>query len=100
MLVPICATYTAPVNDASSEPVSLGKSGAGGSSVPNGSGAASAGGGGAGAASGAGHATKPTPPRLVLFAVIALGISGVAAVLSSIALYSQDTWLFHELSKS
>jgi hypothetical protein len=91
MLVPICGTYTARVNDASSEPVSLGKSGAGGSSTPN----------APGASNGApGSPKKPAPPRMVLFAVIALGISGLAAVLSSVALYSQDAWLFRELTKS
>ncbi len=81
-------TYTAPVTDASSEPVSLGKTGdtAG---KPN----------GGGPADGKPTGGKPLPPRTILLAVIMLGISGISAIVSGIALYGQDAWLLRELTK-
>jgi hypothetical protein len=78
-------TYTARVTDASSEPVSLGKS------------SGSAGNGGA---AGAGRPAAARPPRMILLAVIALGVSGLSAIISALALYGQDAWLFREFTKS
>ncbi|HEU5267250.1 MAG TPA: hypothetical protein VFU35_11150, partial [Jatrophihabitans sp.] len=61
------------------EPVSLGKSGPGGAP---------------------GKPAAARPPRMVLAAVIALVVSGIAAVIAAISLYGQSDWLFREFTKN
>jgi type II secretory pathway pseudopilin PulG len=77
-------TYTARVTEEpdKAKPVSLSKSGGDTASTSR-PGAASA-----------------TRPRTVVYAVIAMGVSAVAALLASLVLFGQSNWLKHEQAKS
>jgi hypothetical protein len=48
----------------------------------------------------AGAPVKPNPPKFARYAVVALGVSAVAALITALSLFAQKNWLYHSAQKA
>jgi hypothetical protein len=80
----MCETYTAPVSEKPTSRVSLDKRGSDAAvAVPP-----------------AGGKVKPNPPKFARWAVVALGVSAVAALITALSLFAQKDWLYRSAQKA